>query len=110
MTLHAAVGQALLVVGFGVAGGCFSMLTGVSWTRFFGRTHLGAISGFSMSSIVIGSAIGPFLFSLAEQYLGSYRPVYILCAVIPAGLAVAGWWARNPQLREPKTRNLKPET
>ena len=62
-----------------------------------------------MSSMVIGNAIGPFLFSVSTQYLGSYRAVDILCAVIPAGLAMAGWRAHNPRLREPKTRDLKPD-
>jgi len=62
----------LLIPGMGIAGGIFGTLSSISWVRLFGKKHLGAISGFSMGWIVAGSAVGPYFFSLAEKFLGSY--------------------------------------
>ncbi|MEL6924534.1 MAG: MFS transporter [Bacteroidota bacterium] len=71
----------LLVVCNGTFSGLYGVLTNVSWPRFFGLTHLGAISGFAVSWNVAGSALGPALFSLAEQQTGSYS---IGCYVVMA--------------------------
>jgi MFS family permease len=87
----------LHVLGFGVSAGCFSGLSIIIWPRFFGRQHLGAISGLFMTSVVIGSAVGPFLFSLAEAFLGAYRYAFIASAVVAGLLAVTALWADNPQ-------------
>ncbi|WP_158279785.1 MFS transporter [Coraliomargarita sinensis] len=87
----------LHVLGFGVSGGCFSGLSIIIWPRFFGRQHLGAISGLFMTTIVIASAVGPFLFSMADSFLGNYRIAFIVSAFFAAALAVAALWADNPQ-------------
>jgi len=44
----------------------------------YGRKHLGQISGFAMSVIVAGSAIGPWIFSVIHRYFGSYKGTGIL--------------------------------
>ena len=42
-----------------------------------------------MSSMVIGSAIGPALFALVDSITGSYRPALWISAIVPAvGLAL----------------------
>ena len=64
---------ALLIVGFGIAGGLFGVLTSVTWPKLYGREHLGAISGMAMSFMVAGSALGPWGFSLMEKAWGHYR-------------------------------------
>ena len=87
----------LHVLGFGVSAGCFSGLSIIIWPRFFGRQHLGAISGLFMTTVVVASAVGPFLFSLAEAFLGAYRYGFMASAVLAAVLAVASLWADNPQ-------------
>jgi MFS family permease len=87
----------LHVLGFGVSAGCFSGLSIIIWPRFFGRQHLGAISGLFMTTVVVASAVGPFLFSLAEAFLGGYRYGFMASAVLAAALAVASLWADNPQ-------------
>ena len=90
----------LHVLGFGVSGGCFSSLSAIIWPRFFGRTHLGAISGLFMTVLVLTSAVGPFLFSLAEWAFGLYRSGFIFAALAAAALGVAALRADNPQRRE----------
>lgn len=91
------VGKALLIAGIGLAGGCFQTCLGVTWPRFYGRGHVGAISGFNMSTIVIGSALGPFLFSVSEHLTGDYQAAFLLSAIATAMLMIPAWLARNPQ-------------
>lgn len=75
---------ALAVVGLGVSMGCFATLTTVVLPRFFGRAHLGAISGVQMMMIVIGSAIGPSLLANFEAVTGSYAGgLYTCCLFAP---------------------------
>ena len=57
--LNSESGVLAYVVGNGVAGGGFVCLSGIVWPRFFGRAHLGAISGVNMSTMVIASGLGP---------------------------------------------------
>jgi len=90
-------GKIAFLVGNGMAGGCFAALTGIVWPRFYGRTHLGAISGLSMASMVIASGIGPLLFSLCLDRTDSYQGILWACLLLPALLAVGSLWADNPQ-------------
>lgn len=89
----------LQVLGFGICGGCFGGLSSVVWPRFYGREHLGAISGLFMTVIVLASAVGPFLLSAAELYLGSYRVGFIFVAMLAAVIAIVSLRADNPQRR-----------
>lgn len=81
------------IITWGIAQGCFSALTSAALPRIFGRRHLGAIAGVQMSTMVIGSAIGPALFAASRSLADSYRPALWLSATIPAAsiaLAVVG--------------------
>jgi len=62
----------MLIIGFGVQGGIWGCLTIVAWPRFYGRKHLGAISGVFMGAQVFASAIGPPIFGLSESLNGDY--------------------------------------
>lgn len=87
----------MTVAGFGIAGGLFSTLVTVAWPHYFGRAHLGAISGVNMSVMVMSSALGPILFSVFKGQTGSYREVELLCLVIPVLILLAAIPARDPQ-------------
>ena len=79
---------------WGAAQGLFSALTSAALPRLFGRTHLGSIAGLQMSSMVIGSAIGPAFFAFVESTAGSYRTALLLALVLPGAsllLAAVGW-------------------
>ena len=97
--LNSESGVLAYVVGNGVAGGGFVCLSGIVWPRFFGRAHLGAISGVNMSTMVIASGLGPLIFGFSGQVLASYRPALLFSAVLPLFLAVGSLWADNPQRR-----------
>lgn len=87
----------LVVLGMGLMQGMFGIISGVTWPRFYGRTHLGAISGFSTSIVVAGTAVGPYLFSVVHDQFGSYRAATLLCAVVALILLAAAPRANRPQ-------------
>jgi len=86
-----------MILGNGIVGGLFSVLTSVVWPRFYGRKHLGAISGFAMSSLVFFSAMGPLLFSFSFTELGSYAWAAYVCLGIVVINFAGAFWADNPQ-------------
>ncbi|MCT4602590.1 MAG: MFS transporter [Marinifilum sp.] len=92
------LGYYILILGNGIMGGLFAVLASLTWPRFFGKTHLGAISGLSMSLIVFASAIAPLFFSRIYTLTGNYFLAgYIGVAVVVVLLLLSGK-AKNPQL------------
>lgn len=85
----------LIIIGNSMAQGVFGILTSVTWPRFFGTKHLGAISGFASSWIVAGSAVGPLLFSYSKEFFGSYSAGILICGSICAILLVLSFKADN---------------
>lgn len=84
------------IAAWGVSQGCFGPLTAAAMPRLFGRRHLGAIAGFQMSALVIGSAVGPAFFALVDSIAGSYQAALWISMVVPAlGLALAVATRRN---------------
>jgi MFS family permease len=89
-------GFLLTAIGFGLGNGLFSLLSSAAWPKLFGREHLGAISGFNMSWVVAGSAVGPYLFSLGDSWTGSYRSILLFSLIIPVGILIASFFATAP--------------
>ena len=58
-------------------------MNGVIFPRFYGRKHLGAISGVNMASMVIGSGLGPLLFGWCHHAHDSYRLILIVSVFVP---------------------------
>ncbi|MFV0521491.1 MAG: MFS transporter [Mangrovibacterium sp.] len=87
----------LLILSYGVSTGLYFLLIGITWPRFFGITHLGAISGLSMSLVMFFSALGPILFRNSLMLFGSYAYATALCVVI----CIIGFFlaikTKNPQ-------------
>lgn len=92
------IAYALIIVGNGIVWGLYTVLIGVTWPRFYGLKNLGAISGFSLSWTVIGSALGPYMFSLSIELTGSYDLVGWICLVISVLLFLLAFKANNPGL------------
>lgn len=84
----------------GALGGFFGVLNSVTWPRFFGRQHLGAITGRVMSTLIFASAIAPSIFSFSYTLLGSYRYMAYIGFIFITMLAIAGAKADNPQPHE----------
>ena len=90
-------GHGLIVIGIGVIFGSFGLLNGLVWPRFFGRLHLGAISGVATKWSVIGSALGPLCFAASRKLGGDYRSMIIIAIGSGLILAVGALFADNPQ-------------
>jgi sugar phosphate permease len=78
-------GYWLLIAGFGVGGGLWSVTSNLAFIRNFGALHLGEISGLCTATMVFASAIGPALFSLGLDAFGTYAAAEKLCL---AGLLI----------------------
>ena len=86
----------MIIIGNGIVWGLYSVLIGVTWPRFYGLKNLGAISGSSLSFTVIGSALGPYMFSLSLEWTGSYDLVGWICLGIGLLLFFLAFKADNP--------------
>ena len=73
LSLDQAWGYWTFIIGMGTASGLWGVLSNLSFIRFFGRRYLGEISGLNMTLSVIGSAIGPALFSVGNDVFGTYH-------------------------------------
>jgi cyanate permease len=77
------------IIGLGTSGGFFATLTTIALPRLFGRAYLGAIGGMQMTSLVIGSAVGPSLLALFKDSFGSYQSgLYVCSLMIPLALGL----------------------
>jgi len=99
--LHAPWGTWAVIVGHGVALGHFGLLSAVTWPTFYGREHLGEISGFNMAGMVLGSALGPWLFSLSLDLTASYTAGIAVCVGAVLLLFVGSFWADAPPSKSP---------
>ena len=89
----------LIISSLGFSNGLFGILMAVTWPRYYGREHLGAISGLCMTLMVVFSAVGPAFFSAMLKFTGSYA-IALLAGLLGTGLLLAGaFHARNPQRR-----------
>ena len=95
--LSTSFGVPMLIAGFGILGGFFAVLNAVAWPRFFGRMHLGSITGKIMSFLILASALAPSIFSLCLSTFGSYELVGYLGLGFLLFLAIGSVKADNPQ-------------
>ncbi len=95
--LHLSVGYYLLILGNGLMGGLFSVLIAVVWPKFYGRKHLGAISGVTMQMIVFASALGPLAFSYSFKLLNSYKGISLISIFILVAFVINAIKTENPQ-------------
>ena len=91
------IGVYALMAGLGVCGGLFAVVNAVTWPRYYGRLHLGAITGKVMSFLVIASAIAPTLFSYSFTTFGSYSYISYVTLAFLAFLIFGSLKVKNPQ-------------
>ncbi len=91
------LGILLLITGIGTLGGFFAVLNAIAWPRFYGRTHLGAITGRVMSFLILASALAPSIFSLSYSTFGSYHFLAYLLLAFLLFLIFGSLKADNPR-------------
>ncbi len=72
----------------GLRTGVYASLEGNVFAYYFGRRHLGSIKGWVTTVLVVGSALGPLIFALGFDLLGSYTTTVVVSALPPLALAV----------------------
>lgn len=63
---------------------------------YYGTASLGSLRGLTQSIAVGSTAVGPLLLSAGHDAFGSYAPVVLMLAVLPALVALAAPFARTP--------------
>lgn len=91
------IGVYLLILGCGVLGGLFAVVNAVTWPKYFGRKHLGAITGKVMSFLVVASAIAPTTFSYCFSSLGTYEVISLINMMFLTVLFIGFFKLKNPQ-------------
>lgn len=89
-------GFACAAIGYGISGGFFGPLSTVALANYFGRTHLGAINGVMMGTLVMASAIGPLWLAIPEQLGHGYGLGLIAFLALPLSVAVLALFTRPP--------------
>lgn len=69
-------------ISFAVVLGGGVVFDTAAWANLFGRAHQGEIRGFVSTVLVSATAMGPVLFGLSYDYLGSYTPILYLGAAV----------------------------
>ena len=95
--LPTVAGIPLLITGFGMMSGFFAVLNTIAWPRFYGREHLGAITGKIMSFLILASALAPSIFSWCYATFGSYQLLGWLGLAFLVFLVIGSLKAKNPQ-------------
>jgi MFS transporter, OFA family, oxalate/formate antiporter len=94
------LGTAALALAFGIVIGATTGLmrtvSTVAWAKYYGRRHLGSISGVTSTVLVAASALGPLPMGVARDWLGTYTTTLNVLAVIPLALAVASLFVDRP--------------
>ena len=90
-------GYILLVVGFGAGGGLWGVLSNLAFIRQFGALHLGEISGLNTALTVFASAVGPVVFSLGNDYFGTFNAAVYGCLVGLCCLLCFAVFIRQPR-------------
>lgn len=89
-----------VAIGFGVLWGTMSAFERISlnmvWPTYFGRLHLGRITGISMSAMVVGSALGPLPFGIFFDWFGGYQEILGILLILPMLGLVASGLAKVP--------------
>ena len=88
----------------GATGSLQLTVSQVVWAKYYGRRHLGSITGVAMLVSIAGSALGPMPMGIARDWMGSYLPALTVSAVLPLALAVVALFARQPERKEAPIR------
>lgn len=86
---------------WGVSMGMERIVMAVVWPNYFGRKHIGSISGISMAMIVTGSALGPLPLGIAFDIFGGYAEILWALLLFPA-IGMAAALVANPPVKEVK--------
>ena len=91
---------------FGLSNGLVTIVRGSLVPDYFGRGHVGRISGAMSTIALLGRAAAPFLIAWLLVPLGDYRRVLIVLTLLGIGSALAYAMAGKPRPERPLSRSL----
>lgn len=101
----------LFGIVWGVSMGIERIVMAVVWPNYFGRKHIGSISGISMAMIVTGSALGPLPLGIAFDHFHGYAEILWGIMLFPAIGMIAALSAHPPvKQHQPKAEEEKSAT
>ena len=80
----------------GITDGLFIPIGGIIWATYFGRDHLGSITGITTTLTISGSSFGPLLFGMLRDFTGSYQLITLFSAGFSILLAVIVIFTKKP--------------
>ena len=90
---------AAATVGFGIGG--LHLLVRLAWADYYGREHLGAIRGFTMSAQIGGQAIGPVFAGFMFDATDSYQVPLLVFTVVASLAGLLVLFATPPKITAP---------
>lgn len=69
---------------FGAGSGIARVVSGVAYANYFGREHLGSITGFTSTIGAMASGLGPVVYGVGRDLAGNYWPSLLVSAIYPA--------------------------
>lgn len=87
----------LFGVVIGATSGLFHAVGTVVWAKYYGRKHLGTITGVTTTIVIVGSSLGPIPLGVARDWLGSYNQALSILAIFPIVLGVISLFTPRPQ-------------
>ena len=100
----------LFGVVLGISSGLIRILGSVVWAMYFGRRHLGSITGLTSMVTIIGSALGPMPLGIGRDLLGSYNLALMISAAIPLLLGILALFIADPVRLAGQLQKHKQET
>jgi len=96
---HLQAGPMVLMYGIlvGITLGLQATVSSTVWAMYFGRQHLGSITGIASLVMIAGSALGPMPMGIARDLLGSYTLTLSVAAALPMILGILALTIRRPQ-------------
>lgn len=95
--------SAFVIIAYAIMHGVFtafeSVSTGVLWPNYFGTKNLASIRSLTMTSTVIGSALGPLPFAFAFDAFGSYKLILIIMLAFPLFAIIASILSSPPSYK-----------
>jgi len=93
-----------MAYGYGLVMGMLSglqmIVSSVVWAKYFGRRHLGAITGVVSTILGASSGLGPMPFGIARDLMGNYTTILVAFAALPFLLGVASLFYGKPPVKE----------
>lgn len=98
MSLSITSPQMAIVYGitFGTTNAFGRIISSVIYANYFGRKHLGSISGLAYFLGSTASGLGPILYGVGRDLSGSYWPTLVVSACYPVIMAILVLFMRKP--------------